>query len=100
VVNGRPVKRAGESRLQPSALVSGKIVTFDLQGTALSENDWVDGESLRKISVNEGSASWGATLTTEENRKLKRQERNKVSATGGATLTREENRKVETTRTK
>ena len=82
VVNCKTVKGVGESRQQASAVLGGKTVTFDLQGTALSENDWVDGEAPRRISVSEGSAAGGATLTREENRKLKRQERNKVRSLG------------------
>jgi len=63
-------KRVGESRKQPASAVSGKTVTFDLQGTALSENDGADAEALQMtIMSEEGAVGVGATLTKEENKK-------------------------------
>ena len=49
-------QRVSESRKQPASAVSGKIVTFDLQGTALSENNGADAEAPQMTILNEEGA--------------------------------------------
>jgi len=57
-------------------------INIECSRTTISENDWVDGETPRKISLSKGSATGVAMMTREENRKLKLQERNKVRSLG------------------
>jgi len=68
--------RAGEDCKQPSSGLSAKTVTFDLNGTAPSENDGVDGVVQGVVEKGEGNTvDMGVQLTREQ-----KKQRNKAKA--------------------
>jgi len=67
-------KKVCESRKVPFSALSGKIVTFDLEGTVRGVNDNGDGECEGGVSVNWGSVTGGGLTLTKEEKEIEETE--------------------------